>query len=231
LETRDSQPGLAVEAEMAPAADLAMPESPATIAAPPNDSYLGIERRLRVPLQRWAGRLLDPLTALLSRVGVSANAVSAFQVLLTAGAFYALPRRPRASLLLWLAALASDGIDGMLARRVGRPSTFGMLWDHTCDHAREALLVAALAHYGLVRPLWATLYAFTYPAQNVTVYLSNHYAVPLALASRNYLTFYPALIAYLGWGINALTPALLLATTTMAAGCGVALWRLHRVMR
>jgi len=200
-------------------------------AAQPNDSYLGVERRLRVPLEQAETLVFEPLLALLSRLGISPNAVSAFQVLLILGLFYTLPRWPRGSLLLWLGALASDGVDGMLARRLGRATTFGMLWDQTCDHVREALVVAALAHYGAVRPLWATLYAAAYPAFNLALYLSNRYAVPLALGLKSYLIFYPALIAYLWWGIDALTPALAVATTAMVAGCGVALWRLHGVLQ
>jgi phosphatidylglycerophosphate synthase len=220
LDAAEARPYLAEGAEIARAAS----------TAPPADPYLGLERRLRVPLLRLGDRLFEPLIAFLSRRGVSPHAVSGLQVLLAASAFYALPRWPRGTLLLWLTALTTDGVDGMLARRSRRASSFGMLWDQTCDHAREALVVASLAHYGLVAPLWAVFYAFAYPALNVVLYLANRYAVPLPLAPRHYLTFYPALIAYLACGTDLLTPALALATAGMAAGCGVALWRLHRVM-
>ncbi len=204
---------------------------PRAAADQPNDPYLGLERRLRVPLEQWGAGILEPLIAALSRLGISPNAVSAFQVLLVVGVFYTLPRWPRGSLALWLAAVATDGVDGTLARRLSRASTFGMLWDQTCDLAREALVVGALAHYGVVRPLWATLYAAAYPAFSLALFLCNQYAVPLALALKSYLVFYPALILYLGWGVNALTPALALATVAMAAGCSVALWRLRRAMQ
>lgn len=219
-----------VEGAVRPADRKLRPGEERGAEAEPASPYLGLERRLRVPLQHAGAWLLEPLIALLSRLGISPNAVSAAQVLLAAGVFYTLPRWPATSLLLLLAAAASDAVDGMLARRLGRTSTFGMLWDQACDHAREALVVAALAHYGLVRPLWATVYAFAYPALNLAILLSNRYAVPLALAVRNYLFLYPALVVFLGWGINALNLALALTATGMAAGCGVVLWRLYRVM-
>lgn len=230
MEVQDVQLGIADEGREPPAHRRAEPERLSTPVDEPVDPYSAVERRLRAPLLRLGEVVLEPLIAMLSRLGVSPHAVSAFQVLLTAGAFYALPRYPRGSLLLWLAALVSDSVDGTLARRLGQVSAFGMLWDQVCDHAREALVVAALAHYGVVAPLWATLYAFAYPVLNLALFLCNRYAAPMAVALKHYMFFYPALIAYLGWGINALTPALALSSTAMAATCGVALRRLHRVM-
>lgn len=195
------------------------------------DPYAGVERRVRAPLLQGAAALIEPLLDLLGRLGVSPNAVSAFQVFLTVGVFYTLPRWPHGSLALWLAAVVSDGIDGMLARRLDRASAFGLLWDQVCDHTREALVVGALAHYGLVWPLWAVLYAFAYPALNLALYLCNRHRVPLGLAVKPYVALYPALLAYLAWGVNLLTPALALATTAMVAGCAVAFRRLYWVLQ
>jgi len=217
--------------EDSPAGDPAWEKPGTQVIAPVDDPYLGFERRLRAPLQRVGDHVMEPLIGLLARLGVSPHAMSGFQVLLSVGVFYTLPRWPRGSLFLWLAALASDGVDGMLARRLGRASSFGMLWDQVCDHAREVLVVAALAYYGVVPPLWPLLYASTYPAFNLLIFLGNRFATPLALAVKMYLVLYPALIAYLGWGINVLNPALALATMAMVASGGTVLWRLYGAMQ
>jgi phosphatidylglycerophosphate synthase len=196
----------------------------------PTDSYSSLERRFRARSQRALVYLLGPAVELLWHVGVSPHAVSALQILLAMGFLYLLPHSPRWSLLLWALALLADGLDGALARKLGRASAFGALWDQACDHGREILVVAALAHYGAASAFWATLYASAYPGLNLGLALTNHYGVPLGFAIKTYLVFYPALIAYLGWGVNCLTPALALATLAMAAGIGASLWRLRSVM-
>ncbi len=200
------------------------------VTAGPEDSYSRLERRLKAPVQRAQGAVLGPLIRLLARLGISPHAVSACQVLLGLALFYTLPRARVASLFIWLAALLLDTLDGMLARALGRTSAFGALWDQACDHTREVLVVAALACCGLASPLWSTLYAFSYPALNVGLLLSNRYGVAPAAAIKSYLVFYPALVAYLGWGVNYLTCALALATLVMAAQSGLALWRLYKAM-
>ncbi len=194
------------------------------------DSYSRLERRLKAPVQRAQAAVLGPLIRLLARLGISPHAVSACQILLALVLFFTLPHARLASLFIWLVALVLDTLDGMLARTLGRSSAFGALWDQACDHTREILVVAALASFGLASPLWSTLYAFSYPALNVGLLLSNRYGVPPAAAVKSYLVFYPALIAYLGWGVNYLTPALALATIAMAAQSGLALWRLYRAI-
>jgi phosphatidylglycerophosphate synthase len=196
----------------------------------PTDSYSGLERRLKAPVQRGQAFFLGPLVTLLQRLGVSPHAVSAFQIVLGLILLYVLPRSPHCALFLWVVALLSDSVDGMLARRLQRASQFGALWDQTCDHVREILVVAALAHHGVAGALWATLYALAYPAFNLALLLCNRHSVPLSFAVKTYLVFYPALIAYLGWGVNYVTPALAIATLAMATGTGIALRRLYSVM-
>lgn len=196
----------------------------------PTDSYSSLERRLRTRTQRALVYLLGPAVELLRYLGVSPHAVSASQILLAMGFLYLLPRSPHWSLLLWSLSLLADGLDGMLARKLGRTSAFGALWDQACDHTREILIVAALAHYGAAGAFWATLYALAFPGLNLALALTNRQGVPVGFVVKTYLVLYPALIAYLGWGVNLLTPALALATLAMAAGIGVSLWRLRSVM-
>ena len=200
------------------------------MAVYPGDSYFVLERRLKPGVQRWLGRLLGPLVNLLCRLRISPDVVSSLQLPLAVGFFCTLPRWPRAGLVLWLLALLCDSVDGMVARRQGRASAFGALWDQACDHCREILVVAALAHYRLVSPLAATLYAFAYPAHNLALLLCNRHGVPLLFSLKTYLVLYPALIAYLGWGVNRLTLALVVAVLAMSASTGLALWRLRGAM-
>lgn len=194
------------------------------------DSYSGLERRLKARMQPALAGLLGPAVELLRWLRVPPDVLSALQIPLALAFMYLLPRSPRWGLLPWLLALVVDGLDGALARRLGRASAFGALWDQTCDHTREILIVAALAHYGAVGAFWATLYALAYPGLNLALALTNRYGLPLGLAIKTYLVFYPALILYLGWGVNYMTPALALATLAMAAGIGVSLWRLRSIM-
>lgn len=53
-----------------------------------------------------------------------------------------------ASLLLYAASIALDGVDGWLARRLGQETAFGALYDVALDNLTRGLLWAGAAHNG-----------------------------------------------------------------------------------
>jgi CDP-diacylglycerol--glycerol-3-phosphate 3-phosphatidyltransferase/CDP-diacylglycerol--inositol 3-phosphatidyltransferase len=97
----------------------------------------------------WQGVVLAPVVNLLLRLGVSPDAVTLFGtigVAVGALAFY-----PRGE-LLWgtvsiTAFVFSDLIDGAMARKSGRSSTFGSFWDSTLDRVGDAAIFGGLALY------------------------------------------------------------------------------------
>jgi phosphatidylglycerophosphate synthase len=180
-----------------------------------DDSYSSLERRF-LERSRWLlFTLLKPAVFLLATLGVSPNAVSVAQIGVGAAIVFTVSAYPRLTFLLFLLALLLDALDGALARHLGRASPFGALLDQYCDHVREILVIAALARTGALSPLPAVLYAIAYPALNLTLFLCNYHRVPLPLALKSYLVVYPALFAYLWFGVNWLDGAVSLSIGLM----------------
>lgn len=109
-------------------------------------------------------------------------------------------------------------------------TNFGALLDQYADHVREVLVVAGLAAHGAIHPFIAVLYGISYPGANLTLYLCNRHRVPLPIAVKTYLTFYPALALYLLGGVNILDAAGALAVALMAVLVAQGLWRLRSAM-
>jgi CDP-diacylglycerol--glycerol-3-phosphate 3-phosphatidyltransferase len=97
----------------------------------------------------WQGVVLAPIVNLLLRLGVSPDAVTLVGTLgVAAGAlaFY-----PRGELLVGTIVITafvfSDLVDGAMARKSGRSSTFGSFWDSTLDRVGDAAIFGGLALY------------------------------------------------------------------------------------
>lgn len=196
----------------------------------PSDSYSALERKLLAPARGLLRAVYTPLVRMLAALHVSPNAVSFSQVILGAVVVGLMPQHPRVAFVLFVVAIALDGVDGALARATNRVTRFGALFDQYCDHAREVIVVAGLALHGALNPFLAGLYGLTYPGFNLTLYLCNSYRVSLPFAIKSYLVVYPALFAYLWFGVNVLDAAVALAIALMGLVVGLGLWRLSRAM-
>ncbi len=194
------------------------------------DSYSSLERKLLAPARGLLRAVYSPLVRVLAALRVSPNAVSFSQVILAAVVVALMPTHPHVAFLLFVAAIALDGVDGALARATNRVTQFGALFDQYCDHIREVIVVAGLAWYGALNPFLAALYALTYPGFNLTLYLCNSYRVPLPFAIKSYLIVYPALFAYLWLRFNALDAAVALSIILMGLVVVLGLGRLKQAM-
>jgi CDP-diacylglycerol--glycerol-3-phosphate 3-phosphatidyltransferase len=97
----------------------------------------------------WQGVVLAPVVNLLLKLGVSPDTVTLVGTLgVSAGAlaFY-----PRGELLVGTIVITafvfSDMVDGAMARKSGRTSTFGSFWDSTLDRVGDAAVFGGLALY------------------------------------------------------------------------------------
>lgn len=202
-----------------------------SLTVPPSpDSYSAAERLALGPARAVLAAVYGPIARGLGRLGVAPNAVSLSQIPLGVAVVALMPTQPRLALLAFVLALVADGIDGALARATGRVTNFGALLDQYADHVREVIVVAGLAAHGALHPLVAVLYALAYPGANLTLYLCNARGVPLPIAIKTYLTFYPALVLYLWVGINVLDFAGTIAVGLMALLVAQGLWRLREAM-
>jgi hypothetical protein len=195
-----------------------------------NDSYSSLERQFLTPARRVLRALFAPMVRVLIALRVSPNIVSFAQVILGVIIVVLMPHHPRVAFALFVLALVLDGVDGALARATNRATNFGALFDQYCDHIREVTVIAGLGWHGALNPFLTGIYGVTYPAFNLTLYLCNHYRAPLPFAIKSYLVVYPALWAYLWFGVNFLDGAVALSITLMALAIALGLRRLVRVM-
>jgi phosphatidylglycerophosphate synthase len=196
----------------------------------PADSYSSLERKLLLPARGLLRAVYAPIVGLLAALHIPPNAVSFSQVILGGVVVALMPQHPRAAFVLFIAALALDGVDGALARATNRATRFGALFDQYCDHVREVTVVAGLAMHGALNPFLAGMFGVTYPGFNLTLALCNLNRASLPFAIKSYLIVYPALFAYLWFGANVLDGAVALSILLMAAAIALGLWRLSRVM-
>jgi len=93
-------------------------------------------------------RVIDPVADLLVRYRVSPNAITTFGTFCTivAGAVYATGHIRTAGWFLGLTALF-DVLDGTVARRTGRTTTFGAFYDSTLDRVADGALLGGLAMF------------------------------------------------------------------------------------
>lgn len=194
------------------------------------DSYSAVERLWLGPARSILAAVYGPIAAALAAIGVAPNAVSLSQIPLGLAVVALIPTQPRVALVVFLLALAVDGIDGALARRTGRVTSFGALLDQYADHIREVIVVGGFALHGVLDPFIAVLYAVAYPGTNLTLYLCNARGVPVPFAIKTYMTFYPAVVLYLAAGIDVLDIGAAIAVASMSAVVAIGMWRLRAVM-
>jgi CDP-diacylglycerol--glycerol-3-phosphate 3-phosphatidyltransferase/CDP-diacylglycerol--inositol 3-phosphatidyltransferase len=97
----------------------------------------------------WQGVVLAPIVNLLLRLGVSPDTVTLVGTLgVAAGALAFFPRGELlVGVLVITAFVFSDLVDGAMARKSGRTSTFGAFWDSTLDRVGDAAIFGGLALY------------------------------------------------------------------------------------
>ncbi len=97
----------------------------------------------------WQGVVLAPIVNLLLRLGVSPDTVTLVGTLgVAAGALAFFPRGELlVGVLVVTAFVFSDLVDGAMARKSGRSSTFGSFWDSTLDRVGDAAIFGGLALY------------------------------------------------------------------------------------
>jgi phosphatidylglycerophosphate synthase len=195
-----------------------------------SDSYSSLERKFLSPARKFLRAVYSPLVNVLAALRVPPNAVSFSQVILAVIIVLLTPTQPRIAFILFVVAIALDGVDGALARATNRASKFGALFDQYCDHLREVIVVAGLAWHGALNPFLASFYGVTYPGFNLTLYLCNSYRAPLPFAIKSYLIVYPALFVFLWFNLNVLDAAVALALSLMGLAIAVGLVRLSHAM-
>lgn len=172
--------------------------------------------------QRWRARYLHWLFAGLAALHVTPNRLTFLRFLSAPAFIIFFGTYPRKMTLLLVVACTLDWIDGGLARYLKMESDRGKFWDVLVDHivyvaaiftlmSTGAFSVDAFAYQLLIAPITFLLATIKESEQRKTdwlihPYYSIIYYKPFALA---------LLVAYVGWGINAIDAGILVLNVAM----------------
>ncbi len=133
--------------------------------------YSEEEERVLGPWQRIRQRLLSPIAALLSYLGVSPDALSFSSVALGIGFFLLAPTNFTVAFWLLVISIVFDGLDGVEARLKGKSTPRGSFTDLFCDQAVVAFSVAGMAWKQVIHPVLAILFVYVYTALGIFLML------------------------------------------------------------
>ncbi|MDO5494979.1 MAG: CDP-alcohol phosphatidyltransferase family protein [bacterium] len=126
----------------------------------------------------FSSMAFGPIARALVRAGVSPDVVTVAGTLLTVGIAFGLLARGHlvvGSLALGVV-LLTDSIDGLMARQVGRSSTWGAFLDSTMDRFGDAAIFAAITIYALSVPAPAGTWLFGFALALIPLALIVSYA-------------------------------------------------------
>ncbi len=129
---------------------------------------MAIDSRARSAVRR----ILDPVGAVVARVGVTANWMTAAGLVLTAlaGVLVVQDRLIAAGLVLIAGSLA-DALDGPIARARGTTSLAGSFYDSVADRVADGLILSAVAWSVQQDPVLFAVTAVALVAAQVTSYV------------------------------------------------------------
>ena len=103
-------------------------------------------------------KLMEPIAAVLIRIGISANALTTLGTLSTVvgGVAFAFGHMRAGGWIIGLTAIA-DALDGIVARRSGQVTVFGAFYDSTLDRIADGALLAGIAFFYASDPVHRNL--------------------------------------------------------------------------
>jgi len=134
--------------------------------------YSEDEERVLGPWQKIRQYTLAPIAALLSRLGISPNALSYASVAFAIGFFFLAPFNFALAFWLLVASIVCDGLDGVEARLTRTNTSRGSFTDMFCDQAVVAFTVAGMVWQGSINPVLAILFVYVYTA--LVIFLMLH---------------------------------------------------------
>jgi len=124
------------------------------------DVERGRQQAFALARTRWLGGIVKPL----QRLGITADHVTLFGLLLLIPYACFFTSRPGLAVAFLLASVLLDGVDGVYARVTGTASEGGALTDVCADHVGMVATVLLIIHHGLANAVAAAYYAVIYVA-------------------------------------------------------------------
>ncbi len=192
--------------------------------------YSEEEERVLGPWQKMRQHFLTPIAAVLSRLGISPDALSFTSVALGLGFCLLAPVQFAIAFWLLVASVACDGLDGVEARLTGKSTPRGSFTDMFCDQAVVAFSVAGMAWKQAIHPVLAVLFVYVYTS--LVTFLMLHQMLQVSsrwIIRPSRLLLYVAIALYFFWQIDVLNYLLLVYLLALPL-LGLSFWRLRNAL-
>ncbi|HEU5228876.1 MAG TPA: CDP-alcohol phosphatidyltransferase family protein [Ktedonobacteraceae bacterium] len=192
--------------------------------------YSEEEEKVLGPWQRIRQRLLSPLAAFLSYLGISPDALSFASVALGIGFCFLAPTNFTLAFWLLVVSIVFDGLDGVEARLRGKSTPRGSFTDLFCDQAVVAFSVAGMAWKQAIHPVLAILFVYIYTA--LGIFLMLHQILQASsrwIVRPSRMLLYGAIGLYFLFQIDVLNYLLLFYLFALPI-LGLSFWRLRNAL-
>ncbi len=168
------------------------------------------EKKNYLKIRSVRDKVFYPLAFVLNKIGVSANAVSYFGVLILIGFVIYAKSNPALAFIFLILHIIIDGVDGVLARSFQKFNTQGELVDMICDHTGVFIVILALGWRGLIDATLGLLYVYSYTLLTVFSVVRYVLKIPIKLMVRSKYLLYLLYIIWVFTEYNYMNKALIL---------------------
>ena len=158
---------------------------------------------------------LNPIIKFLDRIGVTADGISYFGLLLLIGFLYFITSHPIIASVFLFFHVFLDAFDGSLARLQKKDGDAGSLTDMFCDHTGIVVVVGGLIYAGLVNSVIGYFYSYIYTILIVLIIIRNLIGRPIKFVFRSKYEVYLLYLIWAIWGLNYLDYGLIFFILTM----------------
>lgn len=192
--------------------------------------YSEIEEQVLIPWQRTRQRVLSPIAFVLSRLGISPDMLSFASVAFGIGFFLFAVSQFTLAFWLLIASIICDGLDGVEARLTKTNTARGSFTDMFCDQLVVAFSVAGMAWKGLIHPVLAIIFVYTYTAIVTLLVLHRLLQVSsFGIIRPSRMLLYAAIALYFFFHIDLLNYLLLFYLLALPL-LTLSFWRLRKAL-
>lgn len=163
------------------------------------DDYSETEQTYYQRIKAWRDKFFYPLALLFKKLGVSADVMSYFGVLILSGFILYINSNPKLAILFLLINLLVDGIDGAIARVNKKESSQGALVDTLCDLLSIFIVVFTLGFVGLLNPNIGIAYIFFFSLMIFFIISRQLLGIPVRFVVRSKAFVYAL---YIWWALT-----------------------------
>ena len=184
-------------------------------------------------MHRGRSKLFRPLLVLLKLLGITPNMISGFSFLIVLFGFplFLYLKHPFWAFFCLYTHIVLDGIDGPLAKYTESESPAGAYVDLMNDLSGMVVVLISAAHFHLMNPTMAVLYAVGYLYLSFTAMAMNVLRIPFTMVVKSKYPMYLMLTFYAATHIDLATYFAMIMTPYMYIHSAFGLHRIYRLIK